>query len=119
MVRYQPRKKRRRKKKGLEKRIIFSEAINYLLQQSIDLRTKNPKLSKEYFQSARRMGMRGRYHLPKPYRLLFCHSCFAPLNVEGMKVRLNSKKRQLHYQCLECGHEYRFGYGKKKVRSEQ
>ena len=118
MVSYHPRKKRRRKKNRLEKKIMFSEAIKYLFQRSIDLRTKNQKLSREYFQSARRMGMRGRFHLPKPYRLLFCHLCFTPLNVESMKVRLNSKKKQVHYQCLECGHEHRFGYRKKKIRSE-
>jgi len=118
MVQYQPRKKRQRKNKRLERKIMFSEAIKYLLQQSINLRTKNQNLSKEYFQSARKMGMRGRFHLPKPYRLLFCHSCFTPLNVESMRGRFNSKKKLIHYQCLECGHEHRFGYSKNKSRRE-
>jgi RNase P subunit RPR2 len=118
MVQYQHRKKRRRKSERLKKKAMFSEAIKYLLQQGINLRTKNQELSREYFQSARKLGMRGRFHLPKPYRLLFCHLCFNPLNVDGMKIRLNSKKKQIHYQCLECGHEYRFGYRKAKDHRE-
>ncbi len=118
MVPYKHRKKRRKKNERLEKRMLFSEAIDYLLQQSLELRTTNPTLSKEYIQSARKMGMRGRFHLPKPYRLFFCHFCLTPIHSNSTKVRLNSKKKQIHYQCLECGHEHRFGFSRKKIRRD-
>jgi RNase P subunit RPR2 len=29
---------------------------------------------------------------------------------------LNSKKHQIHYKCLKCKHDQRFGYGKKSKR---
>ncbi|MHA1976403.1 MAG: ribonuclease P Rpr2/Rpp21/SNM1 subunit [Candidatus Hodarchaeales archaeon] len=106
------RKKRRSKTEKQTKKLLFSEAINYLLQRSLDLRSTDPSLAKEYYQAAKKMGMRGRFHLPKPYRQLFCHNCLSPITSDTTRVRLNSKKKQVHYQCLLCQSEHRFGYHK-------
>ncbi|MHA2137506.1 MAG: hypothetical protein ACXABU_08810 [Candidatus Hodarchaeales archaeon] len=106
------RKKRRSRTEKQTKKVLFSEAINYLLQRSFDLRSTDPDLSREYIQSAKKMGMRGRFHLPKPFRQLYCHKCLAPFTSDTTKVRLNSKKKQIHYLCLLCRSEHRFGYHK-------
>ncbi len=107
-------KKRRSRTEKQTKKLLFSEAINYLLEQSLEQRVKDPDLSKEYFLSAKKMGMRGRFHLPKQYRHLFCHKCYTPLTSNTARVRLNSKKKQVHYQCLICRSEHRIGYHKPK-----
>ncbi|MHA1206926.1 MAG: hypothetical protein ACTSR4_00435 [Candidatus Hodarchaeales archaeon] len=116
MVRVNQRKNRRKKNKKQEQRILYSEAITFLLEKSIDLRSANPELAKQYYLSARKMGMRGRQHLPKPYRLFFCRSCNYPLQSGTMRVRLNSTKKQINYNCLKCGNKHRFGYIKKNQK---
>ena len=110
MVRARRRKNRRKKNERQEQKILFSEAINFLLEKSIALRSINPELSKEYFLSAQKMGMRGRQHFPKPYRLFFCRSCNSPVETSMMQVRLNSAKKQISYKCSNCGNKLRFGY---------
>ncbi len=112
------RKKRRSRSEKQTKRILFSEAIHHLLQKSLDLRSIDPALSKEYFQAAKKMGMRGRFHLPKPYRQFYCQKCLSPLTTENARIRLNSKKKQIHYQCLLCRSEHRFGYQKQKQKMQ-
>jgi RNase P subunit RPR2 len=54
-----------------------------------------------------------RLHLPRRYRFLFCRSCGYPLTINTARIRLNNKKRQIHYQCLNCNNEQRFGFSKK------
>ncbi len=110
MVRSRQHKNRRKKKNRHEQKILYSEAINFLLEKSFDLRSINPELSKEYFRSAQKLGMRGRHHLPKPYRLFFCRSCNSPVHTSKMQVRLNSTKKQISYTCLNCGNINHFGY---------
>ena len=116
MVRVRKRKNRRKKNKKQELKILYSEAITFLLGKSIDLRSINPELSKEYFLSDQKMGMRGRQHLPKPYRLFFCRSCNSPVQTSTMRVRLNSAKKQISYNCLNCGNKNRFGYLKENKK---
>ena len=119
MVAVRRSKNRRKKNRRQDQKILYSEAINFLLEKSLALRSKNPELSKEYFLSAQKLGMRGRQHLPKPYRLYFCRSCRYPINTSKMKVRLNSAKKQIIYSCSNCGNKLRFGYlNKSKKVSE-
>ena len=110
MARGRDRKTRRRKGKKEEQRILYSEAISSLLDKSLTLRSENPELAKEHYISARRMGMRGRQHLPKGYRIFFCKSCNHPIQANKIKIRLNSKRKVISYSCLRCGHSHRFGY---------
>ena len=116
MVRVRQRKNRRKRNKRQEQKNLYSEAIAFLLEKSFNLRSTDPELAKEYYLSARKMGMRGRQHLPKPYRILFCRSCNYPLQTSTMRVRLNSTKKQISYNCLKCGNKYRFGYIRKNQR---
>lgn len=109
-------KKRKKRKKNSERSInrqFFGEAITFLLERSLENRIKNPEYAKDLYLSARKMGQRGRMHLPRKYHMLFCHSCSTPFNVNTVRIRINSKKQQIHYCCLICHQEKRFGYGKK------
>lgn len=116
MVRARQRKNRRKMNKKQEQRILYSEAITFLLEKGIDLQSLNPELAKEYYLSARKLGMRGRQHLPKQYRLFFCRSCKYPLQTSTMRVRLNSAKKQIIYNCTKCGSILRFGYIKENQK---
>jgi RNase P subunit RPR2 len=117
MAQVKERKNHRKLNKKQEQRILYSKAITFLLKKSIEHRTTNPTIAREYYLSARKMGMRGRQHLPKPYRLFFCRSCNSPLQASTMQVRLNSTKKQINYNCLKCGNVHRFGYLKEKQKS--
>ena len=112
MVRSRRNKNRRKENEKQERKILYSEAINFLLEESLALRSTDPELSKEYFISAQKMGMRGRQHLPKPYRLYFCRYCKYPVQTSKMQVRLNNAKKQITYSCSNCGQKFRFGYSK-------
>ena len=116
MVRARQHKNRRKKKYRQEQKILYSEAIDFLLEKSLEFRSTNPELSKDYLLSAQKMGMRGRHHLPKPYRLFFCRSCNSPVHTSTMQIRLNSTKKQISYNCLNCGNINRFGYIKEYKR---
>jgi len=112
-------RKRKKRKKVSERSInqkFFDEAIRFLLERSLENRISDPEDAKDLYVSARKMGQRGRMHLPRKYHMLFCRSCFTPFNTNTVKIRINSKKRQIHYYCLICHREQCFGYGKKLLR---
>ncbi|MFX0085092.1 MAG: hypothetical protein ACFFAU_05415 [Candidatus Hodarchaeota archaeon] len=107
-------RKIKKSKQRREQHRISEEAMIYLLEKSLENRLNNPQYSRELFYDAQRIGRRGRLHLPSHYRFLFCRSCKNPFSNKTAKIRLNSTKNQIHYQCLICRHEHRFGYGKQK-----
>ncbi|MFX1286229.1 MAG: hypothetical protein ACFFB5_21515 [Promethearchaeota archaeon] len=120
MVSSHHRKKRKRSLERQETKLLAREAVKFLLEESLKIRLTDPERSQELYHSARKIGKRGRFHLPHKYRVLFCRSCFYPLSIETARIRLNSKKQQIHYLCLNCKKEQRFGYlvGRKKVMKE-
>jgi ribonuclease P protein subunit RPR2 len=93
-----------------EQRSFGQEAVSYLLDESLRLRMLDPKRAQDLAENALKIRTRVKIRLPRQYRLKFCRTCHTPLSVETARVRLNSKKRQVHYQCLKCGQERRFGY---------
>ncbi len=107
-------RKIKKSKERREQRRISEEAMIYLCEESLKNRLNNPQYSQNLFHDARKIGQRGRLHLPADYRFLFCRSCNTPFSIKTAKIRLNSTKNQIHYQCLICRHEHRFGYGKQK-----
>lgn len=108
------RRSRRKRTEHLDRKILYTEAIEFLLRKSLDLRTKEPELAKEYFVSAKKMGKRGRIHLPNYYTRFYCHSCQEPFRSNTINVRFNSKKKQIHYKCGKCGKTQKFGYNREK-----
>ncbi|MHA1966856.1 MAG: hypothetical protein ACW964_03540 [Candidatus Hodarchaeales archaeon] len=109
------RKRTNKSKVRREQHFISQEAMIFLLEESLYHRLENPHYSRELYYSAQKIGQRSRLHLPKHYRFLFCKSCKFPFNAKTARIRLNSKKKQIHYQCLICKHEHRVGYGKDMI----
>lgn len=101
-------------KKRRDQHRISKESMIFLLEESLRYRLINPQYSRGLFHDARKIGQRGRLHLPPHYRFMFCRSCNNSFNSKSVKIRLNNKKKQIHYQCLICKHEHRFGYEKQK-----
>ena len=120
MVSSRRRKKRKRTIERQEIQFLTQEAMTFYLEEGLKSRLNNPLRSRELIRSARKIGKRGRIHLPKQYRYYFCRSCDYPLNVKTARIRLNSKKRQIHYFCLNCKKVQRFGYLKplSKIKEE-
>ena len=116
MVFSRRRKKRKRSVERQKIHFLAREAVKFYLEESLKTRLTDPLRSQDLFRAARRIGKRGRFHLPHPYRLLFCRSCYYPININTTRIRLNSKKKQIHYLCLNCKKEQRFGYFKKKKK---
>ena len=99
-----------RKTEKREQRSFGQEAVTYLLDESLRLRVLDPQRAQDLAKDALKIRTRVKIRLPRQFRMKFCRTCHSPLSVETARVRLNSKKRQVHYQCLKCGHERRFGY---------
>lgn len=93
-----------------EIQLLAQDAVKFIIEESLKIRLTDPQRSQELFRTARKIGKRGRFHLPHKYRFLFCRSCYYPLSIKTAKIRLNSKKQQIHYLCLNCKKEQRFGY---------
>lgn len=93
-----------------EQQSFGQEAVTYLLDESLRLRVSDPQRAQNLAKDALKIRTRVKIRLPRQYRMQFCRACHTPLSVETARVRLNSKKRQVHYQCLKCGQERRFGY---------
>ncbi len=119
MVSFQHRKRRKKFAKRQEIQFLAQEAVSSLIEESIKLRLTDPLRSRDLFHTARKIGKRGRFHLPRQYRFLFCRSCHYPLSIKTAKIRLNSKKRQIHYLCLNCKREQRFGYLRRRKNSKK
>ncbi len=120
MVPSRRRKKRKRSTERQEIQFLTQEAVTFYLEESLKARLTDPLRSQELFLAARKIGKRGRFHLPRQYRLLFCRSCYYPISIKTTRIRLNSKRKQIHYLCLNCKKEQRFGYfkGKEKKKKE-
>lgn len=114
MVSYKGRKQRKKRVEQQETRILINTTIKFLIEESMKLRTSDPQRSHQLFIAAKKIGKRNRTHLPRRSRLFFCKSCKFPLTATTARIRLNSKKKQIHYQCLKCNKEQRFGYRKAK-----
>ena len=117
-----PSQQRKRPKKILnrkESQYFSEEAISFLIEESLNLRLTNPMQSKELIRAAQKIGTKQRLHIPKQYHLSFCRTCCYPMSIKTARIRLNSKKRQIHYLCLNCKNEQRFGYSRKKKKVDK
>ncbi|MFX1507089.1 MAG: hypothetical protein ACFFDC_13430 [Promethearchaeota archaeon] len=112
-------KKQKRSVERQEIHFLTREAITFLIEESLKTRLSNPLRSRDLFQASRKIGKRGRLHLPRRYRYYFCRSCNYPISVKTARIRLNSKKRQIHYFCLNCRKEQRFSYPKRVIKNKE
>ena len=59
---------------------------------------------------AKKIGMRTRTHLQKEKKLLFCPHCGTPYSSSSVKIRINSRKKQINYLCKNCNKIKKKGY---------
>ncbi len=112
-----------RSRKGTKKRIERQEinfftykTIKFLIERSLDISSTNPQNSHDLYVAAQKIARRNRIHIPQYYSILFCKSCQFPFTLKTAKIRLNSRKKQIHYRCLHCNKEQRYGYKKKQKK---
>ena len=87
---------------------IAKERMRILVEKAV--REKNPR----YVELARKIGMKARVPMPKDLKFKFCRKCGTPFSADTCRVRINSKKNVVVYECLKCGHKTRFPYVKEK-----
>ena len=78
----------------------------------VDKAVKDKK--KRYVELASKIGMRTKTPMPKHLKLKFCRKCKEPFHAKSLKVRVDSKKNTVVYECLKCGNKQRYPYVKEK-----
>ena len=89
---------------------VRQKSVDKIFRKISIIRTKNKKLSRSYYKTARNIGMKTRIHLPKYKKIYFCKYCDYPFSAKTVRIRFNNKKRMIKYYCKECGQITRRGY---------
>jgi ribonuclease P protein subunit RPR2 len=109
-------KKRIRKGKPRTWIKIAKERIKILFDLAKKEFKTNPERSKKYIQLARKIGMRYNVRLTKRQKRSFCKKCNQLLiPSKTSKVTINSKRKLVEIECLNCGSLYRYPYKIKKI----
>ena len=99
---------------------IAKKRIQILFEEAKEVRRSNPMLSARYIESARKLAMAARIHLPVEFKRETCKKCNVVF-VQGYNCRVRVKqKREPHIvvTCLKCGNQTRLLLSKKKVFRE-
>ncbi|MFB6204018.1 MAG: ribonuclease P protein component 4 [Candidatus Nanohaloarchaea archaeon] len=68
-------------------------------------------LADRYVEIARRIGMREQVSIPSERQKQFCSRCKAFLMPgKNCRVRIDSKKSTVNYECENCGNIDRYGF---------
>jgi len=84
---------------------IARERISILLNQALKVYRDYPWLADRYVDLARRLSMRYKVRIPKPWRLLICRKC-KRLMIPGFSARVRVRQRRephIAFTCLRCG----------------
>ena len=96
---------------------IAKERINILMKEAEKEVKYHSERSKRYVELARKIGMRYKVRIPRKYKRRICPNCHAYLKPGvNCTVRLDPKNRCVVWKCLECGHEKRYPYYRKKLK---
>jgi ribonuclease P protein subunit RPR2 len=90
------------------KRQIAKERMKILVDKAV----KDKK--KRYVELARKVGMKARQPMPKDLKFKYCKKCKEPYSSDTLKVRVNSKKNTVIYECLKCGDKRRYPFVREK-----
>ncbi len=102
-------KDRGRRKKPEYQLKIAKERIILLLNEGIGVYKERPDLTKRYYKSAKKIGMRYNVGMPRELKRKFCKYCFSYL-IEGWRF----KKGHMYVKCQKCGKILRYPYKSKK-----
>jgi ribonuclease P protein subunit RPR2 len=98
---------------------IARQRINILFTQAKAVVKADPKLARQYVESARKIAMAAKTRLPLEFRRETCKECNS-LFMHGVNCRVRVKqKREPHVvvTCLNCGKQTRYRLHKKVQKS--
>ena len=99
---------------------IAKHRIRLLFEQADMVYKGNPKLSRRYVETARKIAMSARIRLPTEYRRRICKNCNSLLLVgDNCRVRIR-QRREPHVviTCLSCGYQTRILLRKKQEKTK-
>lgn len=86
---------------------IAEERMKILFEEA----EKRPKYAERYLKLAEKIGMKTETPVPSDLNKNYCSNCYTILTPgKTCRVRVNSKKKTVNYECLECGDIRRYGY---------
>ena len=103
--------KRKHTQKPKKQQKIAIRRINTLFKEARNMFKDEPELSNRYVQLARKISMKYKVKIPSILKRRFCKHCYKYL-VPGKNLRVRTHKSHIVYNCLNCKHIMRFGYGK-------
>lgn len=62
---------------------------------------KNPRLSKRFIKSAKKIAMRNTIKMPKELKKKYCSKCYSLFNSKNSETRIKNSFKTI--KCLECG----------------
>jgi ribonuclease P protein subunit RPR2 len=90
-----------------ESRRIARERIAILFERAREFFPENPAWSDRCVALARRIAMKQRVRIDRPFRRQFCHHCEKYL-VPGKNVRVRVSRGRVIMTCLSCRRQMRF-----------
>lgn len=86
---------------------IAKERIRILFEEA----EKRPEYAERYLKLAEKIGMKTETSIPGDLKKDYCKSCYTILRPgKNCKVRVNSNRKTVERECLECGEVQRHGY---------
>ncbi len=66
----------------------------------IEQAEKNPRLSKRFIKSAKKIAMRNTIKMPKELKKKYCSKCYSLFNSKNSETRIKNGFKTI--KCLEC-----------------
>jgi len=86
---------------------IAEERIRILFEEA----EKRPKYAERYLKLAEKIGMKTETPIPGDLKKKYCPQCHTVLRPgKNCKVRVNSDRKVVERECIECGNIQRHGY---------
>jgi len=98
---------------------IAMQRIHTLFRLAKDTFHEDPSLAQRYVDTARRIAMAAKVHLPREYRRQVCKHCKSFI-LPGVNCRVRVKQRREPHvviTCLNCGKQTRLPMKKKEEKS--
>ncbi|MBP2132856.1 ribonuclease P protein subunit RPR2 [Methanomicrobium sp. W14] len=96
-------------------RILARERIVCLFESAFEFYEDNPLLSKKCILHARKISMRYRVKIPKPYNRRYCRKCFSCF-IPGVNMTTRINRGKVVVTCKSCGNIRRYPVKEKKCR---
>lgn len=86
---------------------IAEERIRILFDEA----EKRDEYAERYLKLAEKIGMKAETPIPEDLKKNYCSSCYSILTPgDNCKVRVNSDRKTIEYECLDCDSIARYGY---------